>query len=254
MSEILEYQTIRNRMPCRDVSLAAPTGKARAAFMKSALWPKGTVLRIFFLGGSSSQRQWVYNIVTTNLVPLLDPNWLKFEWSHLNPSFTVDTCPIRISFKPSDGAWAYLGTESLGIPTPEPTMNLGWLDDQVDTTNPLKGTGIVVLHEFGHLLGMVHEHNSPNVRIQWRKSEVIKELSGPPNNWDINTINTNIFQKYNAADINGSAYDPKSMMHYYYSDKWMCNADELNITMNREMSALDKEWINKMYSDKRSLT
>ena len=39
-------------------------------------------------------------------------------------------------------------------------MNLGWLDDTpvANTTANERG---VILHEFGHVLGLVHEHQSP---------------------------------------------------------------------------------------------
>ena len=44
-------------------------------------------------------------------------------------------------------------------------------------------------HEFGHLLGMIHEHQNPSSNpIQWNKQAVVKALSGPPNNWDLATI------------------------------------------------------------------
>jgi hypothetical protein len=50
-------------------------------------------------------------------------------------------------------------------------MLLGWLDDSVqyqqddgnvykDIGDLYKCTGAVVLHEFGHALGMIHEHQS----------------------------------------------------------------------------------------------
>jgi hypothetical protein len=219
--------------------------------MKSALWPKGSIVKIYFIDGHMDAHEWVHSIVTEHIVPLLDPSWLRFEWGHLNPSFGASDCPIRISFNANDGAWSYLGTQSLDTPSPHATMNLGWLDHPSESTNPLRGTGTVVQHEFGHLLGMVHEHNSPNVRIQWRKQAVINELSGPPNNWDMDTINTNIFSKYDSTEVNGSEYDPLSIMHYYYSSSWICNADNLNLTLNDKLSVLDRQWISEMYSDQR---
>ena len=82
-------------------------------------------------------------------------------------------------------------------------MNLGFID---------QGT---VLHEFGHALGLIHEHQSPaSGGFDWDREEVIKSLSGPPNNWDLATIEHNMFGKYDSSQLSMTKYDSKSIMHY----------------------------------------
>lgn len=44
--------------------------------------------------------------------------------------------------------------------------------------------------------------------------QVIKALSGPPNYWDLDRIENNMFKRYNRKDLDGTLYDPKSIMHY----------------------------------------
>ena len=44
--------------------------------------------------------------------------------------------------------------------------------------------------------------------------QVIKALSGPPNYWDMDRIENNMFKKYKRKDLDGSLYDSKSIMHY----------------------------------------
>lgn len=68
---------------------------------------------------------------------------------------------IRISFDTDKaaGSWSYVGQESLSQPAGSATMNLGWIDDKSSTLSDTdKGT---ILHEFGHVLGLMHEHQSP---------------------------------------------------------------------------------------------
>jgi hypothetical protein len=39
-----------------------------------------------------------------------------------------------------------------------------------------------VIHEFGHALGLIHEHQNPSGGIQWNKPVVCRYYEGPPNN------------------------------------------------------------------------
>ena len=66
---------------------------------------------------------------------------------------------------PSDGAWSYVGTDCRDIPLNEPTMNLGFLD------------GGTAAHEFGHAIGLAHEHQNPAGGIQWNE-EVVDRRNG----------------------------------------------------------------------------
>ncbi len=51
-------------------------------------------------------------------------------------------------------------------------MNLGFLD------------GGTAAHEFGHAIGLAHEHQNPAGGIQWNEEVVIRELAKSPNFWD----------------------------------------------------------------------
>ena len=48
---------------------------------------------------------------------------------------------------------------------------------------PKRKSGRSVLHEFGHVLGMQHEHGNPESTIKWNKQAVYDDMGGPPNNW-----------------------------------------------------------------------
>ena len=89
-------------------------------------------------------------------------------------------------------------------------MNYGWLTDE-STDDQVRR---VVLHEFGHALGLIHEHQNPNRAIQWNRDAVIQDLQGPPNNWDLETIENNMFRKYDPASVHSSPVDAQSIMMY----------------------------------------
>jgi len=58
-----------------------------------------------------------------------------------------------------DGSWSHIGTEANEIEPRQPTMNLGWLSGLTDAVSDTERG--VILHEFGHVLGLLHEHQSP---------------------------------------------------------------------------------------------
>lgn len=203
--------------------LMLPGGPARAAFEIAKLWQNQTTLHIRFLNGSAQQKQ---------IVRQFAPQWTE----HANLTFVLDDAPtaqIRIAFN-DDGAWSYIGTDALGIPANQPTMNFGWQDEGV------------VLHEFGHLIGMIHEHQNPSANpIQWNKQAVIQALSGPPNNWDPATIQHNMFDKYDLTQLNGSQFDPASVMLYSFPQAWTLNG--FHSEANDVLSQVDMSFAEKVY-------
>jgi len=185
----------------------------------------GSSLRVRFLAGTSAEQQLVRE----------QAGW----WTdHANLTFDFGTAPdadIRIGFDPTDGAWSYIGTDCKHIPAGQPTMNLGFLD------------GGTAAHEFGHAIGLAHEHQNPAGGIEWKEEVVIHDLSGPPNNWDEDTIRHNVLEKYRIDQINGTEFDPDSIMLYFFPGSWTVSG--VGTKANDVLSAIDKSFIagEKMY-------
>ena len=81
----------------------------------------------------------------------------------------------------------------------------------------------VVLHEFGHALGLIHEHQNPENAIVWNRDAVIRDLSGPPNNWSLPVIESNMFEQYAKAEVLGTPVDKDSIMMYPIPKNWTSN-------------------------------
>src|SRR5205814_194392 len=72
------------------------------------------------------------------------------------------------------------------------------------------------LHELGHVLGMEHEHQNPFAGIKWHDDAVYQSLGGPPNNWSRQTTFHNILEKLDPQQVQGSSWDPDSIMEYEF--------------------------------------
>jgi catechol 2,3-dioxygenase-like lactoylglutathione lyase family enzyme len=118
---------------------------------------------------------------------------------------------------------------------PGPRPDLGFLD------------GGTAAHEFGHAIGLAHEHQNPAGGIQWNEEVVIRELAGSPNFWDEATTRHNVLRKYQADQINGTAFDLDSIMLYFFPASWTLNG--IATKANEVLSRMDKEFIAgaKMY-------
>lgn len=194
-------------------------GPTRAIIDFRKLWPNGSTLRVRFMGGTAAQHDLAKE----------QAGWWT-QHAHLNFDFNnASDAEIRIAFDPNDGAWSYVGTDASEQSLNVPTMNLGFTD------------GGTPAHEFGHAIGLHHEHQNPSGGIQWNREEVIRALSGPPNNWSPQQIEFNVLNKYTVDQVRGTDFDPDSIMLYFFPASWTLNG--ISTKDNPVLSVTDKAFI-----------
>ena len=227
----------------------------RAAFYTSKKWTPGTTITISFISSpppnivrnNASQIQYSNpNLVIDPLQAIVDTMDVESAVKlivakriqpcvNLNFVFVPSGQPadITITFDASSGSWSYIGTDALLIPQGSATMNLGWFD--VATT----------MHEFGHVLGMVHEHQNPkNQPIEWNVSAVYT-WANSTQRWDQATAYTQIIEPYANDLINGSSFDPYSIMLYAFPASITLN--NYSTYQNLILSPMDILYINQQY-------
>jgi serralysin len=208
-------------------------GQTRAAILRPYMWPRGATITVKFLEGDPS---------LTGRVAAVAQEWVGPGMANLRLQFVQSgDADIRIAFQQGRGSWSYIGTQCRNIDKTQQTMNYGWLTPQ----SPDDEVRRVVLHEFGHAIGLIHEHQNPNHPIDWNRDAVINDLSGPPNNWSSQTIDTNMFAKYDLAAVIATPVDQDSIMMYPIPSSW--TRDGFSAGLNEGLSPQDKDLIRKVY-------
>lgn len=221
-----------------------------AAALHNNLWWHSVnfqlLITVRFLNGTDFQKDKVRQYAKTwneaSATGFNNTHKIKIVFYPYEGSSSGNITDLRIIFR-QGGSSSYIGSDAKRIPQNQPTMFFGW----INPGEPEESIRQVVLHEFGHALGLIHEHQSPSAGvIPWDKEKVYDyyyRTQNPP--WDRTTVDANIFFRYSASETNYTSYDSTSIMHYAipasittggYSTPW-----------NSVLSPTDKAFIKTLY-------
>jgi len=223
------------------LALSSPVGSGTIHAFGDKFWTPEDLtngcLTVGFLDGSDQDhaivkkkvREWIQN-----------PDPIGIDFLFVDAS-EAQRANVRISFVRNNQSFSYVAKDCQTIPEGRETMHLGW-----DVSTPYGQA--TVLHEFGHALGLFHEHQSPfgaSKKIHWVEEVVIEDCYRSQNWSPAETRAQIINVEPKTRSKRGTVYDPLSIMHYRFPPEW--TEEGYDQPANLSLSSLDKTFIRQVY-------
>jgi len=228
----------------------AALGQVRGVVVRALAWKQGETVKVCFHGGTRKAQERVARFAS---------QWMQyanvvFDFAESGaPRLCQDRAiaDIKVAFEDNKGWWSVPGTASRAQ---DPSMNLQFYgvdtpmlaNGQPAPEGPMRAT---ILHEFGHALGLLHEHQSPNANcdaeIDWDAAYKIGVQIG----WEKVQVDRNFRQLAMDTSLNATAVDRKSIMHYSLPPTLFKRGKQSPcfVTENLEVSEQDRTFIASIY-------
>ena len=216
------------------------------------IWtPDIPVIRVCFVEGPNSVRIKIAEIASQWMLP---GSSIKFDFGPKTAPRTCSTAErvlnhIRIGFR-DDGYYSLIGKDSVTQASQaEVSMNFKDFDRSPQPVDDAEFREIV-LHEFGHALGLEHEHqNSKGTcyeEFNWPQVRAL--LSSPPNKWSNKEIDFQMGRLMRRGLI-ADKFDAKSIMLYTFPAEYFTNGEQSSCFSlpNRIFSDGDTELVRRLY-------
>ena len=203
-----------------------------AGILLNHRWPAGSQLRVYFMNDPYGLKSRVLDLAN---------DWRERAGANLRfVEGTAENNDIRVSFIAS-GYWSVLGTQARRTSNNQPTMSLSFTS-RPDAIKLRR----VVLHEFGHAIALIHEHQQPLSTIKWDREATLRYYEGPPNCWTTAMVESNVLRRLSpGANIDSTQFDQNSIMEYPVDPR--LTTDGRGNDWNTDFSALDKQFIARQY-------
>lgn len=247
--------------PHGDIVDDEPTSTTRGVVHKDKRWLNGKTITVAFnfynqdfrytpICRSVSTRSECEARIKTEVATAAN-TWSRYGNIRFKFDVPWDQGEIRVRFEGGGGGHSMIGTGTLSVRKPKPTMVIR-----------VGGYGLnrTTLHEFGHALGFKHEHQNPNIRYSWNAQQIAQDLG-----WSVEKVTEQVTKPVNRSDrihktdLFITEFDPLSIMVYTIRRSWVSAADNANpaacpskskeycVEPTSELSKVDKWTIAKMY-------